>query len=284
MFRPNCKLISVLFAAMLSILFCTSAFAQAFTFDYLTYSDDGFAETVSEARGKGTAYVFFGRNEFKSSGQTSPNSRTSYQEIHIYGAPRIYYGSKLKVNIAFQTGLLFSRDAAGTTWGAPWLWTNIKLFQKIPMTFRLGFMAGTIGNLFWLEDNRIDIGLLSSTTIGAFSLDGTLSYRIRKKGEQKLVDFAGLYNQAGNDIHYKLEVTRKLSKAVSLAALAMGYHSGNKKLDGVLLPDSYSRKTTLGAFLQLQTQSYSFYELGIVWDIAGRYDKKGFAVVFSVTE
>lgn len=263
----------------------TQLFAQVYTFDYLTYADRAHDDENTFLHGTLTSFVFWGKNEYDESGRILMNNPISYTEFYGYLAYRAIANDFLEIFFVPQIGGFHAMGAATYTWGTPWLYGKFT-FSNVPaLQARFGVKLAEIGETFRRKDTEIDLGILYHQTLNGSSFDAGLSYRIRQKDDLSgLPNFGGRYNQAGNEIHYKLEVARKLGKAVSLAALAMGYHSGDKKLDGVVLPDSHSRKTTLGASLQLQTKSSGFFELGIVWDVAGRYDKKGFAVVFNVTE
>jgi hypothetical protein len=148
----------------------------------------------------------------------------------------------------------------------------------------MGFKWGKLGDAFWLEDNQFDLGMLSSKNFGFGMLDASLSYRIRGKSNHGLNDFTGSFNEAGNEIHYKLKAVKNIGSKTFLSLLVFGYNSGDKKSDGFVMPDSYSRKMTLGGEFGRQTKKGRIYALGILYDAAGRYDKKGVTFVFNVMD
>lgn len=276
------KTVFVILVLVHGFLFCFPGIlpAQVFTFDYLTYSDYAY---TSFSKGKLTSFFFTGINEFDSLGNASAQS-TSYREIYLYAAPRIYGGKRVHITMAFQIGLLLAEGITSRIWGTPWFWGKFRVLENPSLSFRSGFKWGKVGDVFWLKDNEFDLGMLLSKKFGFAELDATLSYRFRGRSDQGLLDFGRHFNQAGNEIHYKLEGSKKIISKVTLSLLVLGYQSGDKKLNGAILPDSYSRKTTLGATCTFQTTSSRFYALSLLFDATGRYDKKGITFVFNVTD
>lgn len=257
---------------------------QAFTFDYLTYSDYAENDTRNNYhQGKVTAFAFFGVNEFDTSGKALADN-ISYIEYYIYLTFRIVSTKRFQISIAPQFGGLAAEGISGITYGTPWMWAKYAPFRNENFALRIAFQLGRLGNSFWLEDDKIDVGLLVSKFIGPILIDGAVSYRLRRKSNQRLLDFKGLYNEAGNEIHYKLESSLINKKTLSLALFAFGYLGGDKKLDGAILLDSHSRKTSLGASIRINTKTERFFVLSIVYDAIGRYDKKGFSLVFNVID
>lgn len=258
--------------------------AQIFTFDYLTYTD--YAEISGHnkyPKGKATALTFFGVNEFDSSGNASADN-ISYTEFYLYLALRVILTSRVQMSIAPQIGLLAAEGLSSGMYGAPWIWVKYMPFKNLGLAFRFGFQFGRFGKSFWLKDNKIDVGILASKFIGPFLIDGTLSYRFRQKSKQDLLDFQGLFNEAGNEMHYKLQGTLIRDRPFSLALIAFGYISGDKKLDGQTLPDSYSRKTSVGISFRINTKKERFFVLSLLYDVIGRYDKKGFSIVLNIAD
>ncbi len=255
---------------------------QAFTFDYLTYSDY-FESRKTHHRTKATAFAFFATNEFDASGKASADN-ISYTEYCTYVAFRIVFTNKFQLNIAPKVGWLTAEGVSGTAYGTPWIWAKYVVpLRNRDVAIRIAFHLGKIGKSFWLEDNKIDVGLLIGKSFGPFSLDGTVSYRLRRKSNQSLLDFGGLYDEAGNELHYKLESSLFRKKTFSLNILAFGYWGGKKKLDGAKLPDSHSYKTSVGSSIRIYAKSDRFFALSLLYDIIGRHDKRGLSLVFNMT-
>lgn len=264
-------------------LFHDTLFAQAFTFDYLTYSDNYPSGRTAFSKGKMTAFVFWGRSEFEDTGKTS--GRLSYREMYLYAAPRIFTSNSIQIMAAFQSSLLIAkRDLVFISIGTPWLWGKVRPIQRYPVELRFGFNWGKLGRSYWLEDNKFDIGILSSKNFGFVALDASFSYRIRNRSNQRYFDFIGSYDQPGNEIHYKLEASKKIGQKIFVSAIAFGYFSQDKRLSGDVLPDSHSQKTTVGASIVFKTNTSRYYLLSFLYDAAGRYDMQGFAVVLNVTD
>ncbi|MCI0616347.1 hypothetical protein L0244_25475 [bacterium] len=278
------KTVFVILLLVHGFLFCFSGIlsAQVFTFDYLTYSDYAFPSHSEFFKGKLTSFLFFGENAFDGSGNAS-SKNVSYREVYLYGTPRIYTRERVQIAVAFQIGLLLSETTTGRMWGTPWLWGKFKISKSLPLALRLGFEWGKFGNAFWIEDNDFDLGLLVNQNLRSIIINASLSYRIRGKSDLVVTD-TGFQNHAGNEIHYKIETLKKLSPKTFLSLLVFGYQSGNKKFNDAVIPDSYSRKTTVGAAFTFHTNSSRSYALSLLLDAAGRYDRKGITFVFNVTD
>lgn len=286
MIKPRYLLVLLLY----SIILPSSIFAQVYTFDYLTYSDQGIDSIHHSEKAKVTGYIFKGLNEFDANGEANAED-ISYSEWYLYFSYRFYSRENLSINAAFQGSVLMAIDAFGSTWGTPWLWANFKLPLDFPLWFRVGYKFGKIGSAIRrIEDDNLDIGLSFSNTLGFLKLDYSASYRFRKRMNKSdsIGDLANRYNQgynqAGNEIHFKFEPSMNTSQNTRISFFIIGYHGENKKYNKQVLPDSKSYKAALGANFSYRRKSGRLFILGLLADFYGRYDKKGFALVFNIAK
>ncbi len=273
----------LLILLLYSIILPSSISAQAFTFDFLTYSDQGNDTIHPFEKAKVTSYIFKGLNEFNANGEANAEG-ISYSEWYAYFTYRFYSRENLTINTAFKGSLVMARDSFGSSWGTPWLWVNLKLPSQLPLWLRVGYEFGKIGSAVWIEDDKFDIGLSFSNNIGFVKLDYSASYRFRRRMNHSIVDFGNLYNQAGNEIHFKLEPSMNTSQNTRISFFIIGYHGENKKYNKQVLPNSKSYKTALGANFSYRRKSGTLFILGFLADFYGRYDKKGFALVFNIAK
>ncbi|MFQ5606221.1 MAG: hypothetical protein ACE5HS_23360 [bacterium] len=258
------------------------AFAQVFTFDYLTYHAN--SSVPSKPRSyTATPYIFFGTNEFDAQGNSSSNN-INYKEYHIHFAFALNFKEKIQLAIVPQVGLLSAKGFSSTTGGDIWFLGKYQFLKQPAIAFRLGFKLGKIGKSIWLKQNDFDIGLVTKTQLPGLEIGGVVSYRIRGKSEFDLLDFAGRFNEPGNAFHYKFELSKKIRQKFSVSMFLLGYVSASKKRDGIKLADSNSRKTTVGAAVKIRTSGDRSYKVGVLADAVGKHDKKGVAVVFSLSK
>ena len=153
-------------------------------------------------------------------------------------------------------------------------------FKKLPLSLRFACKFGELGVASWRKDNEFDGGLAFTYKFRLFTLVTSASYRVHSKG-RTMLDFSNKFDQAGNEIHFKLEPVRKISNRAQISLFLIGYRSGNKKYHGNTIPDSESFKTALGANFAYRSNGGMILTLGFLADIDGRYDKKGYALIFN---
>jgi len=274
------KYLLLLFILVLNSTQPHSCLAQVFSFDYLTYYDSEFIPEKFNSYNLAT-YLFFGTGEFASFGESEQNI-ISYREYHVHFAYALNFEEKFQITVAPQLGGLFANGISSTSYGDVWILGKYRFSNTIPIAFRLGFKLGKIGKSFWLKQNDFDIGILASKSFLCLKIGGAISYRIRGKSEFDLLDFAGRFNQPGNAISYKFELYNQFTKELGLSVFFLGQASEDKKIDGTLLANSNSRKTTVGASMKIRNTDEYSYKLGILVDVAGKHDKKGFAIGFTL--
>ena len=270
--------------------------AQVYTFDFLTYSDQSHESQFPIKRWKIAGYIFKGLNEFDKNSNANEKEYTPYSVWYLYFSYRLYNGEYMKINAAFQGWATFSKQELGfdAGWGTPLLWANIKLPVSTPLWLRIGYKFGKTGSSFGVEDNQLDIGLSFGRQFGSLALEFSASYRIRGRAIKKGIipsvhwvpigETTGLFDQPGNEIHYKFEPSKKIAQNTQLSMFVMGYHSGNKKYQGKIIADSESFKTAFGTSFAFRSKTKKIFILSFLWDFWGRYDKKGFAIVFNVAK
>lgn len=279
----------------------TSIQAQIATVDYLTYSDRNPETSFPMNKLKITCYIFKRLKEFDKNGNAitreemydSPEYYT-FSVWYLNFAYKLYNGKNIKIATAIHGWAAFSKRELGfgTGWGTSWLWANLKSPIHAPLWVRIGYKFGKTGDSFRVDDNQWDIGLLYGIRIGSLNLESTVSYRIRSRAKETealpdvefvpIGETTGLYDQAGNEIHYKIEPDLKLSQNMNFSLLLQGYCSGNKKFHGKLLSESQANKTAFGGNLYFRRKAGSVITLGFLWDLWGRYEEKGFTIVFNI--
>ena len=281
-FKNKVKIFSIFCSFLFPTLtFYIGSFAQVYTFDYLTSSDNAISKVQPVLKSQVTGFIFKNQGEFKESEKPYP-SYNPYYEYYLYVAYALIKKEKFNLLVSSQIGGLLSEGNAGRMWGTPWIWGKFRLCQKLPLTFRLGFEWGHFGKAIWLDDNKMDAGILLSEVVGPFVVDATFSYRFRSKSNKNILDFAGLYNNPGNEVHYKFHLTKQITSKWSFASILFGYSSSLKKYNEIKLPDSQSRKTTFGLSCLFKQNERRILVLCFLYDVAGRYDKKGYSIVFNV--
>ena len=78
----------------------------------------------------------------------------------------------------------------------------------------------------------------------------------------------------------EIAATKTIATAVSF--LVLGYLSDNKKQNGRKLPGSYSYKTALGTIFKFHISKKRIINLSFLYDLLGRLDRKGFALIFNI--
>lgn len=275
--------------------------AQVYTIDFLTYSDQNPEGIHPENRWKITSNIFKRLNEFDANGNVIGRKEKyisdeyyTFSVFYLHFSYRLHNGENIKINAAIQGWFYGGKGElnVGGGWGTPWLWANIKPFIHTPLWLRIGYKFGKTGTTFRIEDNQCDIGLLYGLRFGSLALESSVSYRIRSRATETealpdvevvpIGETTGLYDQAGNEIHYKVEPIQKLSRSVQLSLLLQGYYSSDKKYHGTSLPDSKSYKTSLGTSLFFHKKTGEIFTLSFLWDLRGRYEEKGFTIAFNV--
>lgn len=250
--------------------------AQVFTFDYLTYFDRSSIPKKTSSYAFAPSF-FFGNGEF------SNGDNISYLEYHLYMSCSLNFKKKFQFSLMPQLGGLRADDISSSSYGDLWFFGKYRL-PNVPFAFRLGFKLGNVGKSLWLKQNDLDLGVLMAKRIHSIDIDGALSYRIRDKSTFELTDFItelpGRFDQPGNALYYKFQFANPIDGNLTPSIFVLGYFSGNKKLEDMVIADSKSSKISLGASVNFQNKNDRSYELSFLTDVAGKRDKKGLAFTF----
>ena len=276
---------TIILSVIIFTQFSTGVNAQVFNFDYLTYSDHLRINTEETPMGNATVILIRSTKDFDATGKTFRRT-TSYKEYYLYSTLPFLIRKQLTIFVAFQLGFVIpSQGIMFYTWGTPWIWTKFRLSQNLPIELRAGIKLGKLGS-FWREENEVDIGILSSISLNGTLVDGTLSYRVRSRGKPILqaFGFSGLSDKKGDEFHYKLKLSNKFTDKKTMAIFLLGYVGRNRELENESLPNSYSRKTTLGFNFDYHPSETRTIGLSFLYDVAGRYDQQMVALVFNIAE
>jgi hypothetical protein len=261
------------------------SYAQVFTFDYLSYFDEGVISKRPQSFSI-APYLFHGNGEFDGAGNSTGNN-ISYVETHVHLAYGLVFKERFQFTMAFQFGGLTTDGAAAISYGDLWILGKYGFSKIAPIAFRVGFKLGKVGKPLWMEQNDWDFGILSSTSISRTKMDAALSYRIRARSSFDVSDFIselpGRFDQPGNALHYKFQIGQQTKKGITPSVFILGYFSDDKKLGNQLLPDSKSSKVTAGVSLKYQKSEGRSYSVGLLIDVAGTRDKKGLALAFTLS-
>lgn len=284
-FKNSLKSIFIL-SLIFSVQFSAGVNAQVFNFDFLTFNDHTNRNADKTRVVKATCLFTRATKDFDATGKTLSRI-SSIKEFYVYITLPFLIRNQFSIFISPQLGFVVPSNGIMTyTWGIPWIWTKYRLLQNLPIELRAGFKFGKLGEILWREDNEVDIGFLSSISMNQMFVDGTLSYRIRSPHRPKYqtYGFSGRNDKNGDELHYKLKLSNKFSDKTILSIFVLGYVSKNKELENKTLPDSYSRKSTLGFSVNYQPNVNRNIGLSFLYDVAGRYDNKIAALVFNLTE
>lgn len=257
-------------------------FAQVYTIDYLTYNDFRYLHFLPDGRWEITSYIFHGLDEYEGNGDTEEDE-VNYYELRVFVLYRIYNKSTIKINSAIQTSALIGKYVARGGFGMPWIWMDFKL--PFSCWFRVAYEFGKFGYTIWDHDNKFDVGLSMAKRFHFITIESLVSYRIHSRMTTSNVNpgpTQGYFDQYGNEIHYRFEPIIPVMPNTQLSAVLLGYYGNNKKYHGKILPHSPASKMALGANLTLHKEYKKIITFGLFFDLWGRYEKKGFTIVFNI--
>lgn len=266
------------------IFFAPISYAQIFTFDYLSFADNN-PDFSPSKKWMLTQYLFGGFDEFDENGRAKGD--IAYAEWRLFISYTFYNSNHLKMSTAILSSAILARDALTGGWLTPWIWIKYKCSARIPLWLRIGYQFGKLGTDPWVEDNKLDMGLLYHKLFGTVAFNTAISYRIRGRIDVELVtpkinSSKPYFDQYGNEIHTKFEWVKNISMNKQLSVIYLAYYSSDMKYQGQNIRDTEAFKIALGASIYFHKKSGQMKTLSFLWDTWGRFDKRGFSIVYQV--
>ena len=259
------------FALFIYLIIPLTLSAQINTRDFLTNSTTSL-NSPKKSGGNIEVFAFSSNADYIE----EPRIRdVEYLEMNAYFTFHLFSCKNYRISLAFTYGVVAAGDAgARGNWGDPWIWVQYRPLMPIPIELRAALNFNSTGGNIWVNDDKLDLGILYCKKANNLNFLGISSFRFRDRSKDIHHMRFGDYNELGREFYYQGEVAYRVKNNNHIKFTVTGYRGSDKALNGATIISSYSRKISTGLAFQHESEKIHFV-FGFLIDIEGRYDKKG---------